>query len=119
MAERTDRAGLPQATLVPSRRARISVIWMSVVVAAVIDDGSDDDDDVAHVVLILGKALRKGKWVRRAPLQAKRARDDGGLDLGRPGIQPATDCVAYLALELILGREPVATMNLYGIERRL
>jgi hypothetical protein len=29
--------------------------------------GSDDADDAAHVVLILGKALRKGKWGPATP----------------------------------------------------
>ncbi len=36
MAEGTDRDNLPQATIVPQRRTRISVVWLIPVLAAVV-----------------------------------------------------------------------------------
>jgi paraquat-inducible protein B len=60
MAERTDSDNFPQATLVPSKRRRISIVWIVPLFAAVVAIGIDIQRIMAYAKKVLSRIGARG-----------------------------------------------------------
>ncbi len=68
MAEDTDRLDIPRATVVPRRRARISVVWLIPILAAVVALGIAvqrvlSEGPTITIVFKLAQGVEAGKTV--------------------------------------------------------